>query len=560
MIWAEAEGCRVVDAEGRSYIDLSGGFGVAALGHRNPEILAAVSAQADRCVHALGDLAEADVTVELRARLGGEGREAMLGVTGEDAVEIALRTALLVTGRPGIVAFTGAYHGTGLLALAATGFEQFRSPFAPWLPGPVHRRPYGDDPGPLPPDTACVIVEPIQGRAGAQVPPDGFLERLRERCDEAGALLVADEIYTGLGRTGALWRSGDVADLVTCGKALGGGLPISACLMSTEHRAAWDLGPEDVYTHTHMGNPLAAAAALVVLDRVPALYGRVSEAGERFEAAGWHGAGLLRAKEGDAFAAWERGVIVIPAGRGRPLHERDAAAHDHRRGDRRGAGADRMRYSWRFVVVAGFFVTGLVVSNIIAVKLVEISGRVFPAGLVIFPLSYVLGDVLTEVYGIRAARRVIWLGFACNLLALGAIQAAIHLPAADFWQENQAAYEDILGTTWRLFLASLAAYIVGELANAYVLAYMKGATQGRWLWTRTIGSTIVGEGLDSLIFVTIAFAGTGAGLVNPIVTTWLIKIGWEALATPITYWIVGYLKRTEGVDVYDFGRPLDARA
>ena len=139
-----------------------------------------------------------------------------------------------------------------------------------------------------------------------------------------------------------------------------------------------------------------------------------------------------------------------------------------------------MRYSWRFVVVAGFFVTGLVVSNIIAVKLVEISGRVFPAGLVIFPLSYVLGDVLTEVYGIRAARRVIWLGFACNLLALGAIQAAIHLPAADFWQENQAAYEDILGTTWRLFLASLAAYIVGELANAYVLAYMKGATRGRW--------------------------------------------------------------------------------
>lgn len=219
-----------------------------------------------------------------------------------------------------------------------------------------------------------------------------------------------------------------------------------------------------------------------------------------------------------------------------------------------------MKYSWRFVVVAGFFVTALVVSNIIAVKLVEVSGRIFPAGLVIFPLSYVLGDVLTEVYGIRAARRVIWLGFACSLLALGAIQAAIHLPAADFWQENQSAYDEILGTTWRLFLASLAAYIVGELANAYVLAYMKGATGGRWLWTRTIGSTIVGEGLDSLIFVTIAFAGTGAALANPIVTTWLIKVAWEAVATPITYWVVGYLKRTEGVDVYDFGRPLDARA
>jgi uncharacterized integral membrane protein (TIGR00697 family) len=217
-----------------------------------------------------------------------------------------------------------------------------------------------------------------------------------------------------------------------------------------------------------------------------------------------------------------------------------------------------MKYSWRFVVVAGFFVTALVVSNIIAVKLVEMSGRVFPAGLVIFPLSYLLGDVLTEVYGIRSARRVIWLGFACNLLALGAIQAAIHLPALD--PEFQEQFEAVLGTTWRIFVASLAAYIVGELANAYVLAYMKGATRGRWLWTRTIGSTIVGEGLDSLIFVTIAFAGTGAGLANPIVTTWLIKVGWETLATPITYWIVGYLKRTEGVDVYDFGRPLDARA
>lgn len=219
-----------------------------------------------------------------------------------------------------------------------------------------------------------------------------------------------------------------------------------------------------------------------------------------------------------------------------------------------------MRYSHRFVILAAFFVTALVVSNIIAVKLVEVSGRVFPAGLVIFPLSYVLGDVLTEVYGIRDARRVIWLGFACNLLALGAIQAAIHLPAADFWTENQSAYEDILGTTWRLFLASLAAYLVGELANAYVLAYLKGATHGRFLWVRTIGSTIVGEGLDSLIFITIAFAGTGASLANPIVTTWLIKVGWETLATPLTYALVGYLKRSEGLDVYDFGAPSGTAA
>lgn len=207
--------------------------------------------------------------------------------------------------------------------------------------------------------------------------------------------------------------------------------------------------------------------------------------------------------------------------------------------------------SWRFVAVAVFFVTALVVSNIIAVKLVEVSGRVFPAGLVIFPLSYLLGDVLTEVYGLRAARAVIWLGFACNLVAVGAIQAAIHLPAAGFY-EDQDAYASILGTTWRIFVASLAAYVVGELANAYVLARMKAATRGRFLWSRTIGSTIVGEGLDSAIFVTIAFAGSGAGLLNPILTTWAIKVGWETLATPGTYAIVGYLKRTEGIDVYDY--------
>jgi uncharacterized integral membrane protein (TIGR00697 family) len=210
-----------------------------------------------------------------------------------------------------------------------------------------------------------------------------------------------------------------------------------------------------------------------------------------------------------------------------------------------------MRASPLFVALAGFFVTALVVSNIIAVKLVEISGQVFPAGLVIFPLSYLLADVLTEVYGFRAARAVIWLGFACNLVALGAIQAALHLPAAGFWSDNQDAYETTLGTTWRIFLASLAAYLVGEFANATILARMKVATRGRWLWSRTIGSTIVGEGLDSLIFVTIAFAGTGAGLANPIVTTWLIKVGYETAATPLTYAIVGFLKRREGVDVFD---------
>jgi 4-aminobutyrate aminotransferase / (S)-3-amino-2-methylpropionate transaminase / 5-aminovalerate transaminase len=315
MIWAEAEGCRVVLDDGRELIDLTGGFGVAALGHRNARIAAAWAEQ--KVVHALGDLADAAVTAELRRRLPYPSK---LGVTGEDAVEIALRTALLHTGRPGIVAFEGAYHGTGLLALAATGIEAFRAPFAPWLPGPVHRRPYGEDPGPLPPDAGCVIVEPVQGRAGAVVPPRAFLRRLRERCDDAGAVLVADSVYAGLGRVGQMWPGEEVADIVCVGKALGGGLPLSAALfLWPEFEELWALGPEDVYTHTHVGSPLACAAALVVLDEVPFLLDRVLVAGDRFEAAGWRGAGLLRAREGRADEALERGVLVVPAGPGGSL-------------------------------------------------------------------------------------------------------------------------------------------------------------------------------------------------------------------------------------------------
>jgi 4-aminobutyrate aminotransferase / (S)-3-amino-2-methylpropionate transaminase / 5-aminovalerate transaminase len=310
VIWAKAEGCRVTLADGRELLDLSGGFGVAVLGHRNPRILEAWRAQ--QVVHALGDLADAAVTVRLREALP---RPAKLGVTGEDAVEIALRTAHLATGRPGIVAFEGAYHGSGLLALAASGFEQFRTPFAAWLPGPVHRRAYGEDPGRLPADAACVVVEPVQGRAGSRVPPPGFLSALRRRCDDIGALLVVDSIYAGLGRIGELWPGIEVADVLCLGKALGGGLPLSAALFCREGlEELWQLGPEDVYTHTHVGNPLACAAALVVLEEVPRLLDHVCAAGERFERAGWHGRGLLRAREGDAEEALARGVLVVPAG------------------------------------------------------------------------------------------------------------------------------------------------------------------------------------------------------------------------------------------------------
>lgn len=216
------------------------------------------------------------------------------------------------------------------------------------------------------------------------------------------------------------------------------------------------------------------------------------------------------------------------------------------------ARVDPQQHSTWFVAVVAVFVTCLLIANIIAVKLVNIFGLTVPAGIIIFPISYICGDVLTEVYGYRRARQVIWLGFGCNLLAVIAIWAGQLLPGAVFW-DAQTAYERILGFTPRLLVASFCAYLVGEFANSFVLAKMKVMTQGRWLWSRTIGSTIVGEGLDSLIFVTIAFWGIipAAGLLSAIITQWLFKVAYEALATPLTYAVVGFLKRQEGVDVFD---------
>ena len=211
-----------------------------------------------------------------------------------------------------------------------------------------------------------------------------------------------------------------------------------------------------------------------------------------------------------------------------------------------------VQYSGWFVGIVALFVTCLLTANITAVKLVTIFGFLVPAGIVIFPLSYIIGDVLTEVYGYRQARRVIWLGFGCNVVAVLAIWVGQMLPAASFW-DGQAAYERILGHTPRLLVASFLAYLVGEFANAFVLAKMKIATEGRWLWTRTIGSTLVGQGLDSLVFITLAFVGTIplSGLVLAIVTQWLVKTAYEAVVTPLTYIVVRFLKRHEGVDVYD---------
>jgi uncharacterized integral membrane protein (TIGR00697 family) len=221
----------------------------------------------------------------------------------------------------------------------------------------------------------------------------------------------------------------------------------------------------------------------------------------------------------------------------------------------------RSSYSPLFILITCLFVSALICANIISVKLIAIGSWYVPAGVIIFPLSYIFGDVLTEVYGYKAARRVIWLGFMCNLLVVAAIWVAGLWPGAPFWQDQQA-YNTILGFTPRLLLASFLAYLVGEFANSVVLARLKIVTNGRWLWTRTIGSTLVGEGLDSLIFITVAFANLAfVGLPAPpnappdistaIATQWLIKVIYEVIATPLTYLVVGFLKRTEGIDVYD---------
>ncbi len=211
------------------------------------------------------------------------------------------------------------------------------------------------------------------------------------------------------------------------------------------------------------------------------------------------------------------------------------------------------RYSVQFVVVVAFFITSLITANIIAVKLVGVGPFVVPAAaIIVFPLSYIFGDILTEVYGYREARRVIWLGFLCNLLVVVAIYIGQVLPPASVW-DAQAAYERILGFTPRLLLASFVAYLVGEFANSIVLARLKVATGGRWLWTRTISSTLVGQALDSAIFISVAFSGSvpSDALLGLIVTQWLAKSAYEVVATPLTYLVVGYLKRKEGVDVFD---------
>jgi uncharacterized integral membrane protein (TIGR00697 family) len=205
-----------------------------------------------------------------------------------------------------------------------------------------------------------------------------------------------------------------------------------------------------------------------------------------------------------------------------------------------------------FDLIMASFVAVLLISNIASTKILELGPFTFDGGTILFPLSYIFGDILTEVYGYKRSRRVIWTGFFAAFLMSVIFIIVGKLPAAAGW-ENQEAYEKILGLTSRIVMASLVAYFAGEFSNSYVLAKMKIITRGRWLWTRTIGSTIVGEGVDTFLFVLIAFYGVIPFwlLLTVGISNYIFKTGVEIIFTPLTYKIVKFLKRSEEEDYYD---------
>lgn len=306
IVWQEALGANVLDVDGNRYIDLTSGFGVAALGHRPPSVVAAIARQAGILLHGLGDVASHPSRVELARRLVelapvDDGR-VHFAISGADAVEIALKTAIAAArrsrgdGAPSrIVAFDPGYHGTTLFALAATSRPAFREPFAGHLTPHVERLPFGGDLEPIAralDGAAALIVEPIVGREGVLVPPPGWLAALARLCRENGALFIADEILTGFGRTGARFavdHEGVRPDLLCCGKALGGGLPIAAVVGRSELMEIWRGSAgnvEALHTATFLAHPLACAAALAALDEIEGsnLAARAFAIGERIEA------------------------------------------------------------------------------------------------------------------------------------------------------------------------------------------------------------------------------------------------------------------------------------
>jgi len=215
---------------------------------------------------------------------------------------------------------------------------------------------------------------------------------------------------------------------------------------------------------------------------------------------------------------------------------------------------EHTNHSSLFLILTALFITCLLISNIIASKLMQIGGVVLPSAVILFPVTYILADVFTEVYGFKKTRLVIWLGFGANAFMSLIFMIAIGLPHPDFFQ-NQAAYATVLGSTPRILLASLAGYWAGEFSNSIVMSVLKKITAGRFLWTRTIGSTVVGEGLDTVLFIGIAFAGTvpAGALAGMMLAQYLFKVSYEVLFTPLTYLVVGFIKRKERIDTFDTG-------
>lgn len=279
-VWARSRGANVWDADGNRYLDLTAGFGVALIGHGHPQVVEAVGDQAKTLLHAMGDVFPNAPRIRLMERLAalapGDLSQTLLTTSGAEAVEAALKTAAMKTGRPGVLAFEGSYHGLSYGALAVSHYkEAFRAPFRAQLGDHVTHRPYGEGLGDLDRLLAqghigAILVEPILGRGGQVVPPEGWLLGLRRLGDRRGAVLIFDEIFTGLGRTGTWW-AGDheavVPDILCVGKALGGGMPVSAAVARPDVMAAWGKAQgEAIHTSTFLGHPVAAAGALAALE------------------------------------------------------------------------------------------------------------------------------------------------------------------------------------------------------------------------------------------------------------------------------------------------------
>lgn len=311
IVLSSGRGSNVLDVDGNRYVDLAAGFGALLLGHGHESVLRAIELQSARLLQALGDVYPSDAKVGLLSRLTelyphGHA-QGILAQSGSDAVSAALKTAALVTGRPGIVAFEGAYHGLGYGPLGVLGLRaSYRAPFTEQLNPHVTFAPYPAEASALDQalgaveaalrsgNVGAVLVEPIAGRGGVLVPPSTFLPELARLAHAHGALLIADEIWTGLGRSGRWLASAPddvtpdaVPDLVCLGKGLGGGLPLSACLGRAEVMASWSRDAEVVHTSTFAGAPLACAAGLATLDvlKRQRLVERANELGARFRSA-----------------------------------------------------------------------------------------------------------------------------------------------------------------------------------------------------------------------------------------------------------------------------------